>query len=426
MTEAQLGKKRDYTTYFLKRNPFPRIGVPESNPRIFVDREQEFHEIIDAINTALNETSTNLVLVGSYGSGKTHTLKYTKSIVEKRFSTEKIDKVLVAYIESPGESFVDIYRKFIYDIGYYKFQELVWCFLGKVTLDLIREGKTDFFEPKNSTLIERELEKDYLNMRKLVDQGLVFLPIIIEYARKKLISLTKSVDFSYAFLQLTSDETSILAWKWISGEPLYSEQRRELKVASNIDKDEKALQAFIGLKNVLQLIHFKLIILLLDEFESIEILTNIKKQKLLNSIRHLIDLNPLGLCTIIACTPEAWQAIFKEYHAFSERIFKEITLKPLNREETKKLIEKYLALERTTSEDKIGNNLKTQFNRTIEVNLYPFTKDIVKDIFTASKGNIRKILHVCSLLLDMAVDKGITLIDKNTLPKITKDLLSNT
>ena len=84
------------------------------------------------------------------------------------------------------------------------------------------------------------------------------------------------------------------------------------------------------------------------------------------------------------------------------------------------------SLERTTSEDKIGNNLKTQFNRTIEVNLYPFTKDIVKDIFTASKGNIRKILHVCSLLLDMAVDKGITLIDKNTLPKITKDLLSNT
>ena len=99
---------------------------------------------------------------------------------------------------------------------------------------------------------------------------------------------------SYAFLQLTSDETSILAWKWISGEPLYSEQRRELKVASNIDKDEKALQAFMGLKNVLQLIHFKLILLLLDEFESIEILTNIKKQKLLNSIRHLIDLNPLG------------------------------------------------------------------------------------------------------------------------------------
>ena len=58
----------------------------------------------------------------------------------------------------------------------------------------------------------------------------------------------------------------------------------------------------------------KLFCILIDEFETIQLLYQWRKQRLLNNVRRLIDLNPEGLCLIMSCAPDAWSSVVREYH----------------------------------------------------------------------------------------------------------------
>jgi len=73
--------------------------------------------------------SKHLVVTGKYGNGKSHTLKYTRSLLRGR------DDVVVGYVAQPGEGFLDIYHEFVYDLGFNRLQE----FRVRVFLHLWRE-----------------------------------------------------------------------------------------------------------------------------------------------------------------------------------------------------------------------------------------------------------------------------------------------
>src|SRR5207244_2460537 len=145
-----------------------------------------------------------------------------------------------------------------------------------------------------------------------------------------------------ALLNLSMDETSFDAWRYLCGEPVITDHRRELDVASTINNDEKALKAFHSLRILLAETDHDVLCILIDEFEALEVVPSIKKQRILNGIRRIIDMNPQGLCIVLACAPEAWSSIIREYHAFSERIFREIVLKPLDQRGIEELVLAYL------------------------------------------------------------------------------------
>lgn len=386
--------KRDYSKYGLTKNPFPYAGIPEDNPEFCIDREIELEKIQECIGVSLGGSSTHLALIGNYGNGKTHILKYVRSEINKQLTLSEF-KAAAGFVINPGQSFADIYRNFMHDLGIDFFKRAVWRIIGKI---VISANKHDVFYKKVRRLskILRELQKKPEMVKKYVEEGHILLPAILGEARKILMSTVKSVDIVNAFLQLVMDENYLLAWKWISGELTLHEQRKQIGVVTNIDKDHRALDAFLNIKSILRIAGIKLICVLIDEFENLESLSLPQKQNLLNSIRHLIDLNPNGLCIIIACTPETWKSIIKEYHAFSERIFKEVLLKPLNEQTIKRFIAEYL------------NHYKGDQNANIEFNppLYPFTEDAINLILKASQGNVRRILSLCNLALDSACMEG--------------------
>jgi Cdc6-like AAA superfamily ATPase len=369
---------KKYENYMIKSNPFPYVGVPDENLPLYIDRKREIKTVEEVIKASLNGTSSHIILIGSYGNGKTHTMKYIKKQLELQ-----IENALAIYLPTPGDRILNMYSSLMYEFGFERLEKLVWQFL--------------------------EFATGEHNLRKKVNDGEVLLPEILEIGKRRLHNEVKYTDFATAFLKLTLEECKFVAWKYLCGEPIPFEHRRELDVVMAIDNDDKALRAFMSFKQILSLLENRIICLLIDEFESIEYVNVLLKQKILNSIRHLIDLNPKGLCLIIGCAPDVWVDIIKEYHAFSERIFRQITLRALSTEDLRKFIISYLDYFRID-----GSNPPTD--------IYPFSEDAINEIQKVAEGNIRRMLMICNQAIDIGVENKYPMLNAKNLREMLPDL----
>jgi len=385
-------KVLNYERYGLNRNPFPYAGIPRREPTFCADRERELETIAEVINFSFGRNSTHVALIGNYGNGKTHLLRYIKSQVNSQLKEDQDSRAIAGYVITLGASFVDMYRNFMHDLGQDYFVELAWELLGKITLTKPVQNEIDFDE-NTQDLTEELLQKPTI-IKKYVEEGSILLSQIMKEVRNILLRLVKNTDVATAFLQLIAEQTSILAWKWLSGDQILYEQRRRMGVVSPIESDDTALMVFQDIRNILRYLGYELVCLLIDEFELMEILHSKQKQRYLNTLRHLIDLNPEGLCLIISCTPEVWKSIVLEYHAFSERIFRELILRPLDRDTIYTLVLEYLNYHRN---DKTGPT----------DSIYPFEKEAIEEILKVSQGNMRRALALCNMVLDLGIKRNI-------------------
>lgn len=384
MSEADLlTEPRDYERFNLKQNPFSYSPVPEDDPQVYTGQNQVKSALANVIGTAISTGKSNhLVITGKYGNGKSHSLKYAKGIVRSQSNS------VVGYVAQPGDSFLEIYHEFMYDLGYEFFRNLSHEYLAKVV------GKQEI-----------DVDRDVQNgkdMQKAIDDGDVLLSDVIPVATRELKNISKFTDFSRALVHLVYEDTSLFAWQWLSGEGLRYEQRKKMEIHTDIDDDNKAVKAFTSLKKLFQHLDYGILCLLIDEFESIARLKPKRKQSVLNSLRHVMDMNPQGVSLVIACAPEIWQDIMSEYHAFSERIGREVGLRPLNHENTCQLISEYLDHQAVDGTEPTN----------------PFTDDAVDTIVQRSQGNIRRTISLCSRALDAAIDEGTENVEESTIEQV--------
>ncbi|ELY95136.1 hypothetical protein C483_02191 [Natrialba hulunbeirensis JCM 10989] len=357
-------EQQDYSQYDLKANPFPYSPVPAEDPEIYCGQSHVTERISSTVSSVLSTgKSKHLVVTGKYGNGKSHTLKYTRSLLRDR------NDVIVGYVAQPGEGFLDIYHEFTYDLGFNRIQELAYEYLASVSRDItdanpISEGA----------------------MKSLIDEGDVLLSEIVPEAIRRLSDVTKFSDFARAIIHMVYEDTNLYAWQWLTAEGIRYEQRKEMEIHSALDDDTMGVRAFTALKNLLLDLGYTSIFVFVDEFESIARLSPKNEQATLNSIRHLMDQNSSGLCMLFGCAPEVWQDVMSEYHAFSERIGQEVALRPLTAENLYDLVENYLGRERTMSSH--------------DNSVHPFTEDSLELILQNSQGNVRQVLSVCSRMLD--------------------------
>lgn len=368
-------EQRDYSQFGLEENPFPYSPVPDDDPQVYCGQEHATDEISDTVSTVLGTgKSKHLVITGKYGNGKSHTLKYTRSLVRDR------EDVLVGYVAQPGEGFKDIYHEFLYDLGFDRIQELAYEYLAEIT--------------------RNETEANPIGagaMEGLIEEGDVLLSDIVPTAIQELNDITKFADFSRALVHMVYEDTNLYAWQWLTAEGIRYEQRKQMEIHSALDDDTTAVRAFTALKNVLLELGYTAVFVFVDEFESIARLSSKQEQATLNSIRHLMDQNSHGLCLLFGCAPEVWQDVMSEYHAFSERIGREVALRPLTVEDV---------------DDLVVNYLETASIRQRE-GIDPFSEQSVEVILQQSQGNIRQVLSLCSRVIDRAVDQGADVIDED-------------
>ena len=361
-------EQQDYSQYDLNANPFPYSPVPAEDPDIYCGQQHVSDKISSTVSSILSTgKSKHLVVTGKYGNGKSHTLKYTRSLLRGR------DDVVVGYVAQPGDGFLDIYHEFIYDLGFTRLQELAYEFLASVARDI---------SDANPTGASR--------MESLIDEGDVLLSEIVPEAIRRLSDVTKFADFARAIIHMVYEDTNLYAWQWLTAEGIRYEQRKEMEIHSALDDDTMGVRAFTALKNMLLELDYTGVFVFVDEFESIARLSPKDEQATLNSIRHLMDQNSSGLCMLFGCAPEVWQDVMSEYHAFSERIGEEVALKPLTSENLYELVRDYLDQERMSSTENEG--------------IEPFSEEALDLILQTSQGNIRQVLSMCSRVLDDAAE----------------------
>ncbi|NEU59175.1 BREX system ATP-binding domain-containing protein [Halorussus sp. MSC15.2] len=361
-------EQQNYTQYNLQANPFPYSPVPAEDPEIFCGQQHVAEQISSTVSSVLaTGKSKHLVVTGKYGNGKSHTLKYTRSLLRDR------DDVVVGYVAQPGEGFLDIYHEFMYDLGFNRIQELAYNWLASVARDV-----TDA-NPMGAE-----------SMRSLIDEGDVLLSDIVPEAIRKLSDITRFADFARAIVHMVYEDTNLYAWQWLTAEGIRYEQRKEMEIHSALDDDTMGVRAFTALKNLLLDLGYTSVFVFVDEFESIARLNSKNEQATLNSIRHLMDQNSSGLCVLFGCAPEVWQDVMSEYHAFSERIGQEVALRPLTSEHLYELVADYLNRERDEPNG--------------EAPIHPFTEESLDMILQRSQGNVRQVLALCSRVLDTAIE----------------------
>ena len=111
--------RAQYSFLGLKTNPFPRIPIPSYPPQVTLDTQGVVKRILWETRYTFETGITNVVVVvGPYGSGKTH------HMLAAIADLEKVHNVLTVYIPSPGKSVLTLHRAYIEAVGSDRLSEL--------------------------------------------------------------------------------------------------------------------------------------------------------------------------------------------------------------------------------------------------------------------------------------------------------------
>jgi type II secretory pathway predicted ATPase ExeA len=367
--------------YNLTANPFPSdIGVPPAEVILWADRSEVKSRVLRLINSSISDRKSNLFLVvGKYGQGKTHTLRYFETYV----NSEKMADATAIFISGPGNNFVDLYRKFVSALGRDRILQHAKEFSGSIFLAYVKKLISD-------------VEKGVLN-----SADFPFYVTTQELVRSNVRGMLREMagsdlpDFASVLIQLPDKSKEELAWKWLTARKMSaSELRDTLAVASGIETEEDAVRAIKALLDILHQIGFKMVFLFIDEMEYLELQLDEKARQLYTShLRELVDNNPDGLGIFLSCAAES-ERDFKTTsdQAFISRMPRsnEILLDNLSQSDMKHFIMDYLDQARISLKSKDDNE-----------RLRPFDESSLAEIFKRSdSGDMRSVVRLCSILLD--------------------------
>lgn len=354
-------KVRDYAPYFLTQNPFPYTPVPDDRPTLMVDQERAMGRLLDVISTARNTGRSNhAVIIGPYGSGKSHILKHLQSVIEERFART----MLACYIPTLGRDFLHLYRSFMADLGMSRLSEL-----AKVA----------------------------------EDAGI-------------------PPSLSSALKALQDEETRGKAWRWLIGDEL-SVELHELGISRRIDPTfaQSVLKVILSL---LRRVGRSVVCLLIDEMEVLSEIEIERRQAMLDSLRHLVDDNPQGLCFIFACTPAGWDDVFKYGLALARRLSRNVVyLESLTEQTAREFVAAFVRRFRT-GEKGLKRHLKEKGMPKELIDTFPFTADGIAKLFEASRGNTGEMVKYCNMAVDHGIDAKRNVIDAHAVGDMMAELRS--
>jgi hypothetical protein len=417
-------RPRNFEKYYLTRNPFPAIAVTEEIPKIFVDRESLMKTVANVTRDAYTtRKSHSIVIEGSYGNGKSHTLKYIKYKINSQLSGQPIgQRAIAAYLQSPGGSLVDLYSTIVEDLGA--------DFLKKIAISLLslRLGSGELVKYTSDAQVKKRIESLAPRIKEqpeLIESVLTSATFqTIEMFRAAIDSLHNDVrfpDFLMALFYLVAqDERSIIAWRWLLAEHLSKDERHSVSVEQQIEDSNSALRAFQALRTCLKLAGYVVLYMLQDEFEKISELHPLRTSRYYDDLRHLIDQNLEGICLISCVTPTGWAEMYAGGHPLVRRLMGNVAwLDPFDEDQTRRLIEAYIGSAREeffAKNEQLRNTLlkelKTHY-KAFGADLFPFNKESVHAIYEGTRGNISDILTACGTLLNEGADRKFVVFDNS-------------
>jgi hypothetical protein len=351
--------------YRLERNPFLEYAAKEDDLKFWVDREDDLEKWKKLLSDASNGRSNFIAfIIGDYGMGKSLSLF----------------KIVNEYKE---------YRNFFFVLMNFKGEE----------------------KPKKPGIdfIQRIFKSIDFNQIHVTKESIGKLTII-----------SREVKNVYEKIFFGEDDLKDLALYFLRGElkPTQS-QLRKLEVLRKIDDIDIAKEYFKGLLYLLTTAQINTLVLAIDEFEYLFSLVPKPQQSIyLAALRGLYDLplyingNKLANIVFFLAVSEDGYRRLKELekteiattggpiNPLMRRISLETKLTELNKEATRKLIEKRLKY----------NRIKRRFERDP---LIPYTEDFVDFIYESTAGKPGDIIKKCGHVLDLGL--------KYRIPELNKD-----
>lgn len=414
----------------LSYNPFPRSGIAiiedsdETMCKLAPVNEEIQKLIFEYIKDALTPAGENnelqylsLIVKGEYGSGKTQTLMFIKSVLQ----TLNIGdiKPYVVYIDNPGQKLSELIGNVVEQIGVENFRRYLWnifidyihgegkAYEGKSKEEVTRISasvKNDLLNPQSAISLglfssvpdnneenEDFFEKDFLNYKSFLDSLLLRTQssarrTVTSKLKSHMINCFSSIFNSNSvaeyFFDIVSDNLGVnKSWDIITSGSAAELNKREvyiLKAIVEIVKQQMGRNSFI---------------ILVDEFE--EITTDRKKpsdiDNYLRNLRSLID-REKNWCSVFAMNQRAFEDIKTYSPPLAARIDdRVVNLKPLDSNSCKTMVSNYLSLARVNEDE---YSISPFDDSGIDALLSP------KDI--QLKGSPRFIIKNCYTLLQRA------------------------
>lgn len=252
------------------------LPIPAVPVKFIYDPHGVVNKLTRLVEAAANGSFVAGVVVGNYGFGKTHTALYIADVIRRDYG-----KSIVIYVNTPGSSFMRIYRS------------LIDAVLGD--LDLVN---------------------------RLVDD--------LDTPLKTVFSLILGED----------GDSKEYARSWLYGESVPQSFRVRMGLGYRVN-EEVALGLMIKLINAVA--KFRLVYIILDELEDLSTIVNVKKLTYLNMIRAFIDSAPGRTLFLALSTPAGWDEVVNTHPALARRLSTYIFyLRPYNRDETWEFIRRYI------------------------------------------------------------------------------------
>ena len=347
----------------LRQNPFESPAVPMKGKIHWADRKQLLSSIVSFIRGQPEKWTELWVLLGEYGSGKTHSLTYARRICEE----EGIPAVL---LPNPGSSFTDVQVNVAQSIGF----------------DTLVSSCRDLLE-RDKAILMRQLEQE--KSGPLTPEALS--------TEKLLRYLFPNMDLNLAMIlnQLMSNRNVDLCKTWLLGKTMTSGELGRLNVSSAIASDDYAVRVMADIVQII-VSRFGKFVLLIDEMEDIGSMSRARAISFSKAMRRFIDENVAGCKVILSFTGQGFNQFLKgsgaflgkKYPALAERLEPRLELKNLTVEETQQFIEDFVS---------------SVYEGPIEKILTP---KAIREIQKRTDGNPRAIISTCRALFADAISKG--------------------
>jgi type II secretory pathway predicted ATPase ExeA len=392
-----------YHPYHLEKNPFPLGGnYPESYLPYTYINDFNNNRISDfLVSTFMNQEFNGLLVLGEYGSGKSHVLHYVRKLIATNPLFDS--RALCFLIQNPSVAPEDILLSLLREVKLSVIQDVIFAPIADALKTKYQDDIRSFLSHYTNFNSQRNLfSGDHSTLWKSVDISNLGYREFILLLKETGLELNHNLLHDFARDALTSrvrfDAAAIAddLIQLIAGDEAKSQQSWETFLSSRLMSSRKSsigieyyLQAFLALFGSTGVRH---VYLLVDELEDLQTqrLTTKAASEYLATLRRMINHNYARFSFVLACTGDAWKRLTALYPAIEDRFPLRISLQRAP-EETKNVVKRYL---QTARHGKTRNDWA------------PFTEEAVGAVIEMRGVILRHVLTALRDVLDTAVAAG--------------------
>lgn len=385
--------ERDYSPLDLKFNPFPPAGIPRLLlPPLDDEIKKTISMFIRSTYFARGKKGeyAGLTIIGDYGNGKTHLMRYIQSLLNKLNEEINEFSVITCFVDRPEDSPQRVVHRIVEEMGADSIRKHIWMILiGEFQKDpkgfYRRFGLQETLFKDTEKLFEEPVVSNYLKFLDIFHKTGGDPKLLQENAREIVRNrVVRDGTLADRYLDLIfSGKKADTSWDILAG------------YISSRDMPSKQVKFLSSIVKILHKEGFRQLYVFVDEFEDVSELKGVKLTNYLQTLNTLIN-QQRNWALIVSLTRDALIKIREESVPLYDRLTTyKVELQPLDKEKSIELVMNYLKIS-------VTEGIKPSVTAL-------FSEKSLDKILRISKGNYRSFIELAHKAIEYSVINEITL-----------------